>query len=313
MLRWRLISAAIILAVLVALVWLDSRRAVFGVAGLWLFPVLVAVSLMATEELLSLLRAKGHRPAAFVIYLGNALIALAASLPMVFEMLNTPFPADNPLGRFGWPLVALAISAIAVLIAEMQRFQRPGQSTVQAALGIFALVYVGLLVSFMALLRLHAPPAANSAGGDWGLLALVSTLFIVKIADVGAYACGRTFGRHKMTPILSPGKTWEGALGGLLTAGVSSWAFFRFAGPWMIGAGYVEPPLWASLAYGLILAVAGMIGDLAESLLKRDMERKDSSTWLRGLGGVLDIIDAVLVAAPVSYLCWVAGLIGPRS
>ena len=73
----------------------------------------------------------------------------------------------------------------------------------------------------------------------------------------------------------------------------------------------MEPPLAGSLAYGLILAVAGMIGDLTESMLKRDMERKDSSTWLPGLGGVLDIIDAVLVAAPVSYLCWVAGLVGP--
>ena len=69
--------------------------------------------------------------------------------------------------------------------------------------------------------------------------------------------------------------------------------------------------LVASLVYGLMLAVAGMHGDLAESLLKRDMQRKDSSTWLPGLGGVLDIIDSVLVAAPCAYLCWVVGLVGP--
>jgi phosphatidate cytidylyltransferase len=67
----------------------------------------------------------------------------------------------------------------------------------------------------------------------------------------------------------------------------------------------------ASLLYGLILAAAGMHGDLAESMLKRDMQRKDSSTWLPGLGGVLDIVDSVLVAAPCAYLCWVLGLVGP--
>jgi phosphatidate cytidylyltransferase len=114
-----------------------------------------------------------------------------------------------------------------------------------------------------------------------------------------------------MTPRLSPGKTWEGAFGGLATACVVSWAVFRFAGPAVVGSSYVEPPLWATIVYGLALGIAGMIGDLAESMLKRDMERKDSSTWLPGLGGVLDIVDAVLVAAPVEYVCWIAGLLGP--
>ena len=108
-----------------------------------------------------------------------------------------------------------------------------------------------------------------------------------------------------MTPLLSPGKTWEGAAGGTLTACVTSWACFHWLAPWLVGSRYVEPPVYASLLYGLILAAAGMHGDLAESLLKRDMNRKDSSTWLPGLGGVLDIIDSVLVAAPCAYLCWV--------
>jgi phosphatidate cytidylyltransferase len=114
-----------------------------------------------------------------------------------------------------------------------------------------------------------------------------------------------------MTPVLSPGKTWEGAAGGVAAACLAAWACFRFLGPWLIGASYVQPPLWAVLIYGLVLALAGMAGDLAESMLKRDMQRKDSSTWLPGLGGVLDIIDALLVAAPVSYLCWIGGLLGP--
>jgi phosphatidate cytidylyltransferase len=315
LLRWRLISAAVILAILLSLVALDMRRAVFGVAGVWLLPVLLASSLLASEELLGLLKAKNHRPAAWPVYLGNLLIPLAAASPVLLDLAGHSFPTNDALGRLGAPLLALAGSSVLVLVAEMWRYERPGVSTVNAALGIFALVYVGLLSSFFALLRLlptASPPAPSSSPPvDWGIAALVSLLLIVKTADVGAYAIGRLLGRYKMTPRLSPGKTWEGAAGGLATACLVSWAFFRFAAQALVGQSYQEPPLLAALGYGLAIGVAGMIGDLAESLLKRDMERKDSSTWLPGLGGVLDIVDSVLVAGPVAYVFWVFGFVGP--
>jgi phosphatidate cytidylyltransferase len=301
LLRWRLISAAVILTILLTLVSLDYW---FGVPGAWLLPVLLAVSWLATEEVLSLLRAKGHRPIGWLVYVGNLAIPAAAALPVIYELAGRHFPANSPLGVFGWPLVALALSAAAVLMGEMARFRRPGTAIVDAALAIFALVYIGLLVSFWAMLRLFHD-------NDWGLAALFSTLLIVKMADTGAFAFGKNFGRTKMMPILSPGKTWEGALGGIATACLTSWAFFAYLAPQIVGSTYQPPPLWASLLYGFLLALAGMIGDLAESLLKRDMERKDSSSWLPGLGGVLDIIDAVLIAAPVAWLCWVCGLVGP--
>lgn len=302
MLRWRLISAAVILTVLVTLLWLDARQE--ALYGVWLLPVLLVVSVLATEEVLSLLRAKNYAPAAWPIYAGNLLIPLAAAAPLLFALAGQTFPADNPLGRGGWPLVALALAAIAAIGAEMGRFRQPGSAIVNSALGIFTLVYIGLLVSFLALLRLHESNA-------WGLLALLSVLAITKMADTGAYFFGRSLGRHKMTPILSPGKTWEGAAGGVATACLASWAVFHWLGPWLVESAYVEPPILASLLYGLILAAAGMHGDLAESLLKRDMQRKDSSRWLPGLGGVLDIIDSVLVAGPCAYLCWILGLVGP--
>jgi phosphatidate cytidylyltransferase len=142
------------------------------------------------------------------------------------------------------------------------------------------------------------------------MVALFSMLLIVKMADTGAFACGKSFGRNKMMPVLSPGKTWEGAVGGVVVACVTSWAFFRFAAPLIAGGSWVQPPVAAVVGYGAALAVAGMIGDLAESLLKRDMQRKDSSTWLPGLGGVLDIIDAPLIAGPVAWLWWEMGLLG---
>ena len=123
LLRWRLISAAVILAVLLTLVWLDFRQAVFGVPGVWLLPVLLAVSLLAAEEVLSLVGGKDLRPVAWVIYLGTALINLAAALPMFYQFFGWKLAADSPLGRFGWPMVMLALASIGVLIAEMQRYR----------------------------------------------------------------------------------------------------------------------------------------------------------------------------------------------
>lgn len=304
MLRLRLISAAIILAVLFALLWLDYRQVIFHTPGAWLLPLLLVVAVLATEEVLDLLRAKNHQPLRWVADLANVAIPLAAALPIVVQLLGSTFPAVRPFDVCGPPLAATAIAVVLVFVGEMARFKQPGAATVNAALTIFTIVYIGLLISFWALLRLHR-------GNAWGMAALLSMLLIVKMADTGAFAFGKCFGRHKLTPALSPGKTWEGTVGGIVTACITSWVFFHWAGPAIVGRGYVEPPLWAALLYGTLLALAGMTGDLAESLLKRDMERKDSSTWLRGLGGVLDIIDAPLVAGPVAWLCWVLGLIGP--
>jgi len=304
LLRWRLISAAIILAVLFALLWLDYKLVYFHAPGAWLLPVFLTVSLLATEEVLSLLKAKNHRPSESIVYLGSIVLPLTAALPVLLQLAGRSPPTSAALGASGWPLAALALLTGLVFVSEMARYQRPGTAIVDVALSIFTLVYVGLLIGFWALLRLHVDNA-------WGMTALFSMLLIVKMADTGAFAVGKCIGRHKLTPVLSPGKTWEGAIGGILTACLASWSFFHFAAPAIVGPAYVEPSLAGILVYALVLALAGMVGDLAESLLKRDMDRKDSSTWLRGLGGVLDIIDAPLIAGPVAWLCWTLGLLGP--
>jgi phosphatidate cytidylyltransferase len=303
-LRWRLISAAVILTVLLTLIWLDYRQVLFGTPGAWLLALLLFVSVLGTEEVLSLLAAQGHRPIRWIVYAGNVTIPLAASLTVVLAMIAWTSPGLNSQIAYLAPLVALAVFCALIFIGEMTRFRQPGTAIVNVALSVFTLVYVGVLISFWALLRLQG-------SNDWGMAALFSMLLIVKMADTGAFAFGKTLGRHKMTPLLSPGKTWEGTLGGLATAVVTSWAFFHFFAPRIVSTGYVEPTLPAAAAYGMLVALAGMVGDLAESLLKRDMQRKDSSTWLRGLGGVLDIIDAPLVAGPVAWLCWTLGLVGP--
>jgi phosphatidate cytidylyltransferase len=300
-LRWRLISAAVIIALLLSAMWLDYRLILWGTPGAWLLPILLLVSVLGTEEVLSLLRAKEHRVAQWPAYLGNVVLPLAASVTIVAEMFG--LSSRVPISSSGnWPLTVLALTVGLVFFVEMRRYERPGIAIVRTALAIFTVNYIGVLISFWAMLRLHA-------NNERGMMALFSMLLLVKIADVGAFTVGKKLGRHKMTPVLSPGKTWEGAIGGVLVACLVSWAFFHWAGPRIVGSSYREPAFLATMVYGAVLALAGMLGDLAESLLKRDMERKDSSTWLPGLGGVLDIIDAPLMAGPVAWLWWTTGLI----
>jgi phosphatidate cytidylyltransferase len=298
-LRWRLLSSLVILALILSLVALDQRQ--IGPPGIWLAPIFLLVAIFGTEEVISLVRTQKHDPIPWATYIGSLGLALAGcelligSLLKPYITISAMVPAAT---QTSWPILALAIGIILVFAGEMARFTRAGEgSIVNAALAIFAMAYVGGLMCFLAKLRLEDPAR--------GLFAFLSVPVIVKLADTGAYTTGRIFGRHKMTPLLSPGKTWEGAVGGVLFGCLGSWLAFTYLFPAMTGLGPERiPPLPAILLYGLALTAAGMHGDLAESLLKRDMQRKDSSTWLPGLGGILDIIDSVLMAAPVAYVFW---------
>ena len=142
--------------------------------------------------------------------------------------------------------------------------------------------------------------------------ALASWLIAVKAGDIGAFTAGRLVGRHKIAPLLSPKKTIEGAVGALVFSCLGSWATFT----WLVPLPGVSPPelpigpSWGWLPFGLLMGVAGMMGDLAESLLKRDVGCKDSSHWLPGFGGVLDIVDSLLLTAPLAWACWYWGLVG---
>jgi phosphatidate cytidylyltransferase len=128
------------------------------------------------------------------------------------------------------------------------------------------------------------------------------------MGDTGAYTLGRLMGRHKMAPRLSPGKTWEGAAGAALFAVFGSWAVFNLIGR-MLNSHRAPLESWRWIVFGLVVGIAGLLGDLAESLLKRDAGRKDSSPWMPGFGGMLDLLDSILFAAPVAYLCWATGLV----
>jgi len=149
----------------------------------------------------------------------------------------------------------------------------------------FSIVYLGLLSGFALAIRI-----------DFGIWSLLMFVFVVKSADIGAYAIGTLFGKHKFSPKVSPGKTWEGTGAALVTAVVVALAF----------AAAFDIMSWQrAIAFGLCLSFVGQAGDLAESMIKRDAERKDAGSVVPGFGGILDIIDSPLVAAPFAYLFFI--------
>ena len=126
-------------------------------------------------------------------------------------------------------------------------------------------------------------------------MAVALAIFVPKMCDTGAYFTGRLLGRHKMAPVLSPKKTLEGAAGGLGLATLTTILVNQYFGPVLSGG------LLAEIGFGLSVGLTGMLGDLAESLIKRDCLAKDASAIMPGFGGVLDVVDSIVFAAPVAY------------
>jgi phosphatidate cytidylyltransferase len=268
--------------------------------GFWLLPALVAFTFFATDEILGLAEAAGVRPLRGPAFLANLLL-WAGDIFLVFSpwlwTIDDAFlrllPAGDMAGHRAWVLAVLALAASLILLGEMTRYERPGGALASAAATVFVFVYVGVMLDFAFQLRL-----------GWGVGALASWIIAVKAGDIGAYTVGRLIGRHKLCPRVSPGKTVEGAVGALVFAVAGAWASLV----WLVPTAGRHP--LACLVYGLLMGITGMFGDLAESLLKRDAGVKDSSRWMPGFGGVLDILDSLLLSAPVAWLCWSLGLLG---
>jgi phosphatidate cytidylyltransferase len=289
-------SAVVIITAMFTCCWLDYRHN-FGHAGIWLLPLAVLLAALATHEALSLFAAKGLRPIGWVVHAGTQLVMLSACMPVFW----TQYPACLRIPPIGWPLLALVVAVFLAFFGEMRRYEKPGTVIINVALTLFTVCYVGLLMAFVGLVRLFG-------GNQAGMVALFSLVAVAKISDTGAYGFGRLFGRHKLVPRLSPGKTIEGAVGGFVAACVASFVMFRLIAPLLVDS--ANPcPWWSWLSFGILITMAAIFGDLAESLLKRDMAQKDSSNLVPGLGGVLDFLDSLLFAAPVAYACWAFGLV----
>jgi phosphatidate cytidylyltransferase len=180
---------------------------------------------------------------------------------------------------------ALAIGLLVTVLAAMVWRLADGPAGFQRDLGAAALiaVYVPFLAGFAALL----------AAPDDGHLRVLVTLAAVVLSDTGGYVAGVLFGRHPMAPTVSPKKSWEGFGGSLLAAAIGSAVLLYVL---------LDVAVWWGAVFGLALAGAAVLGDLAESMLKRDLGIKDMSDMLPGHGGLMDRLDSVLFALPVAYL-----------
>lgn len=297
-------SAALIVGTLIAILYADYYSP--HLSGLWIVPLLLVLTGLAVSELRNML-SDAEKPVAWASYGGSYLVVLASCVPVFWQLGGDTYPANCPLGKNGWALAAAAFAIALCFFAEMLRYQKPGGNVIRVALNVLIVTYIGVLSSFLVALRLYNDHY-------WGMAALISLIFVVKLSDAGAYFSGRLLGKHKLAPRLSPGKTIQGSIGGLVTASIASGLFFYVIIDWIMPADHTitRPDWWQWIAYGLIIGVAGMVGDLAESLLKRDFGVKDSSSWLPGLGGVLDVLDSLLLSAAPAYMCWICGLVGAK-
>ena len=298
MLRWRIISAIIIIAIFASACYLDVAHPLFGVGGLWLMPLGILVTVLATMEVRHLVFHSITGLHLTMLTLGNLLIFVSAAVPQFIPDLK----GDSAIGQLGLPMLVFSLATCVAFAEQMRTYRSENRTLSRLGRSVLAMAYAGLLMSFFVSLRFFGD-------NPLGFVALASLIIVVKLSDVGAYTVGRIcggrfFGRARLAPILSPKKTIEGCAGGVLFGCVGSYVSLVWLGPLVVGDGFHVPPWWAWLTYGIVLTITGMFGDLAESLLKREAGAKDSSRWLPGLGGILDLLDSILFAAPVAYAIW---------
>jgi len=245
---------------------------------------------LGTHELRQLLPAV-HRPFAILIF--PMVVAQLASHWLIPILPPTLDILDLQLSLF-------TVFVMATFIMEIGRYSTTGIATPRIALTLLTLSYIGLLGGCLARLRWLEVSTASIAGQafSFGTLALAFAFFVPKAGDIGAYFAGHAFGRNKFAPIVSPKKTWEGAIGGFIGSVAMAVALAQLT-PLFAGR------LLTAIAFGATLGIASQLGDLSESILKRDGQTKDASRTIPGFGGVLDVIDSILFAAPVT-LVWLS-------
>jgi len=303
-LRDRLLSSTVLISITVVLLWLDVQHPLVGVAGFWLLPLVTFFALGTAFDLTSMLQASGRELNRWLVIATTALITLSPCIPMVWPLLNQTYPSNCPIGTLGWVVVSIATVIFLLLFREICVYQTgTGKALERTLCGVFVSVYVGVPMALLVMIR------QLGASETWGLAALVTMIAVTKSSDAGAYFTGKSLGRRKLIPHLSPGKTWEGAAGGIATSVIVSYACCVWLIP-LLSTVSQSPPWWGPLIFGAVCAISGMIGDLAESLVKRETGVKDSGNWLPGLGGVWDVTDSLIGSVMPAWVMLAAGLAG---
>ncbi len=261
-----------------------------------------AVAVLALREYCDLARHYGAAIPRKPLY-GIAILAFVA----VAAQTGATYLASTEQMLFG---ISAAVLAVAFFFFALGMRREPlAAGFPEAAAATLGFIYIVVPLAMLVQLREQ----------DSGAFIILYTLVVVWIGDTVAYYTGRAFGRHKMAPRVSPGKTWEGAAGsilGAIAAGTLVFAYSREISESLVRAGLLArsqaylppqaPELWQFAVLSAVVNVAAQIGDLAESLIKRGAGVKDSGALLPGHGGMLDRIDALLFAAPVVwyYAAW---------
>lgn len=262
----RVLTAVVALPVVIAAAW---------AGGIWFAGLVAGAAVAAQAEFYRLTAAAGARPN---VGLGLTAGAAVALVPL-------------------WPDARFAVLAAVVAFVCTVPFRHvateSGESNpvVDLAATLAGVVYPAALLATLTAIRLDVAAGLPGTEPMWATLAV---FLLVALADTAAYYTGRSIGKTPLAPSVSPKKTREGAMGGVVGAMLGAWALGVFALP--------SVPLWAMLVLGVIAGVVSPLGDLAESRLKRAAGVKDSGTLLPGHGGFLDRLDALFVAAPLAYL-----------
>ncbi|MFL5497277.1 MAG: phosphatidate cytidylyltransferase [Gemmatimonadaceae bacterium] len=269
-----------------------TRRIIFAVIaapasiaivyfGDWALAILLSVlSALAAWELYRMARDSGAVP------LEPAGIVLAALLPIAVHAQR--------LGVYTLSLTAIVAMSLVLFASTIWLRGPAGKPLASVAITVFGVMYAGLF-SYIYALRYHNYAVGAAAGTALVLLPVLLTW----TTDIGAYAFGRTFGHKKLIPSISPGKTVEGAIGGLALTIVICLLYVRFI---LMPYAQLGLTIQGAILFAIVVSVAAQTGDLAESLLKREAGVKDSSRIIPGHGGILDRFDSFLFVMPIAFL-----------
>lgn len=290
MLLWRLTLGPLFIVGLMGILWADLR---FHDAAPLLWLMCIGLCLRGVWELDQLFKTRAFKTRFWPPALCTAAILSANWIPHWVPSLSPDFVA---IGSLGPMVLAIGLSVMCLFGDVAYRYREPGQAMETLGAELLMILYVGLLASLTIQLRWVGVP-------ELGYTPFGSLIVVAKTGDIFAYFAGRLFGRSKLVPHISPGKTWAGFRGAVVGSVLISCLWFSLAVPaW--APGYRVPPLWAAMLYGLLIGLAGLLGDLCESLIKRDVGKKDSSSLFPGFGGILDILDSVLFPGPLAFVLW---------
>jgi phosphatidate cytidylyltransferase len=297
MLRWRLLISALLIPLLFAAFYLDARLgdSWYRESAPILMVFVAIIAWRGASELVDLLRTRSFTPNRALVVICSVLVAISSWWGRFPHMPIAIASDGNTLAQV---TLTYSCTVLALFLFAAYRYREPGQSMETLGAELLIVSYIGVLLGVATQLRWVA-------GADAGYLVIGSLIVVVKCGDIGAYFLGRFFGKRKMAPHLSPGKTWAGAVGALLGSALGGVLWMEYATPLFHREWNPPEWYWAAL-YGLVLGVVGLIGDLCESLIKRDVGKKDSASLFPGFGGLLDLMDSVLYAGPVAYILWKA-------